>query len=148
MQRGNGNKPYRKNSSSKCFEKKNIKNIEVYSSFIGDETEEADIIITHNNFKKDVEKLYPEKTIVSLEDYMDKKFYYEFAEKYLIKENFETESREILKEEKIKEEKIKIELGLKSIGEDESIEPLLKKNWEQKRERLFFWKTKYCFSLV
>lgn len=124
---------------------KNIKNIEVYSSFIGDETEEADIIITHNNFKKDVEKLYPEKIIVSLEDYMDKKFYYEFAEKYLIKETFETESREILKEN---EEKIKIELGLKSIGEDESIEHIKRELGTEEGEIIFLENKILLFSCI
>lgn len=98
-----------------------LKNVKVLSSFVGDEICEPALIITHRNFENKVKKIYPESLVFILEDYTDKNFYREFTEKYLIKnEKNLTENKNIKNETAVKEF-IEINLGLKSVTLEESI---------------------------
>lgn len=99
---------------------KNIENIEINSTYIGDNVKNSQIIITHNNFVNKVKLMYPNTVVVGLEDYVDKDFYFEFVENYLIKKD-ENKEEKISKNDIIKTD-FEIELGLKSIYEDKAIE--------------------------
>ena len=98
----------------KTIDKYKIENVKTYSSFIGDDIKKHSFIITHNNLKSRVQKIYPENLVVGLEDYTDYNFYDEFVKKYFILEEPEKEKIE-------KKEKIQVNLNLKSMSEEESI---------------------------
>lgn len=67
--------------------------IENYSS---EEVEnDVDIIITHKNLKNSVEKIYKDKDIIVLENYLDKEFYKEFIKNYL-RENKNQKRQDII----------------------------------------------------
>lgn len=98
---------------------KKLENIEVNSTFIGDEIKNSDFIITHNNFKEKAKEMYPESFVIGLENYMDKEFYSQFAEQYLL--NCFKDDR-IEKEEESKTAENEIKLGLKSVYEENAVE--------------------------
>lgn len=108
---------------------KNIKNIEINSTYIGDNVKDSHIIITHNNFVNKVKLMYPNSVVAGLEDYVDKDFYSEFAENYLMKNR---EKKIEVNISEIEDENInayvdcQIKLGLKSIYEDEAVEVMKK----------------------
>ena len=98
----------------KTIDKYRIENVKVYSSFIGDNIKSHSFIITHNNLKNKVQKIYPENIIVGLEDYTDYNFYDEFIKKYFILEESKKNNDKC-------EEKIKINLNLKSMSKEEIV---------------------------
>ena len=49
--------------------------INIFNTFIGDKIENVDFIVTHKELKNTVEKEYPNKKIIFLEDFLDKDFY-------------------------------------------------------------------------
>lgn len=98
----------------KTIDKYRIENVKVYSSFIGDNIKSHSFIITHNNLKNKVQKIYPENIIVGLEDYTDYNFYDEFIKKYFILEESKKNNDKC-------EEKIKINLNLRSMSKEEIV---------------------------
>lgn len=98
----------------KTIDKYRIENVKVYSSFIGDNIKSHSFIITHNNLKNKVQKIYPENIVVGLEDYTDYNFYDEFIKKYFILEESKKNNNKC-------EEKIKINLNLRSMSKEEII---------------------------
>lgn len=98
----------------KTIDKYRIENVKVYSSFIGDNIKSHSFIITHNNLKNKVQKIYPENIIVGLEDYTDYNFYDEFIKKYFILEESKKNNNKC-------EEKIKINLNLRSMSKEEIV---------------------------
>lgn len=98
----------------KTIDKYRIENVKVYSSFIGDNIKSHSFIITHNNLKNKVQKIYPENIVVGLEDYTDYNFYDEFIKKYFILEESKKNNNKC-------EEKIKINLNLRSMSKEESV---------------------------
>lgn len=98
----------------KTIDKYRIENVKVYSSFIGDNIKSHSFIITHNNLKNKVQKIYPENIIVGLEDYTDYNFYDEFIKKYFISEESKKNNDKC-------EEKIKINLNLRSMSKEEIV---------------------------
>ena len=98
----------------KTIDKYRIENVKVYSSFIGDNIKSHSFIITHNNLKNKVQKIYPENIIVELEDYTDYNFYDEFIKKYFISEESKKNNDKC-------EEKIKINLNLRSMSKEEIV---------------------------
>ncbi len=98
----------------KTIDKYRIENVKVYSSFIGDNIKSHSFIITHNNLKNKVQKIYPENIVVGLEDYTDYNFYDEFIKKYFILEESKKNNNKC-------EEKIKINLNLRSMSKEEIV---------------------------
>ncbi len=98
----------------KTIDKYRIENVKVYSSFIGDNIKSHSFIITHNNLKNKVQKIYPENIIVGLEDYTNYNFYDEFIKKYFILEESKKNNNKC-------EEKIKINLNLRSMSKEEIV---------------------------
>lgn len=65
------------------LEKNRYKDIKVENYSLEEVENDVDIIITHKNLKDNVEKIYKDKDVVVLENYLDKEFYIDFIKKYL-----------------------------------------------------------------
>lgn len=115
------------------IKKNNIKNIEINSTYIGDKIEKVDFIITHNNFLNRVKSMYPSTEIVGLDDYMNRHFYEKFVETYFIK-NKTTIKIQHKNINNVKDNSnIDIQLGLKSISENNAFD-LIKKEIHLKKD--------------
>lgn len=65
------------------LKKKGYKDIKVENYSLEEVENDVDIIITHKNLKNNVEKIYKEKDVIVLENYLDKDFYIDFIKNYL-----------------------------------------------------------------
>ena len=72
---GMGSSAIGANMLRSILEKTKYNYINIFNTFIGDKIENVDFIVTHKELKNTVEKEYPNKKIIFLEDFLDKDFY-------------------------------------------------------------------------
>lgn len=80
---GAGTSTIGRNFLVKELEKNGYEDIKVENYSIEEVETDVDIIITHKNLKNNVEKIYKEKVVIALENYLDKEFYIDFIKNYL-----------------------------------------------------------------
>lgn len=106
---GVGTSTIGKNLLLKEFKLKHYLNIEIDNYSINEVPSDVQIIITHKELKHKVKKIYSDKKIIVLENYMDKDFYKDFVIEYIEIEKLKNyKSKFIIEMNKKREKNIEI----------------------------------------